>query len=258
MEEQRRLQRSGQNPAPVDSPVKAVQLAGVVKRVKNKRGQAKDVKMSRTRSGPPPEQDVESDGEIDQRNQPQTLVLAAIRRFNNHRCMDRNARPDEEVVHMAPGAGSKPLPGQVRDAGSTNTIGRNQQIPGLDPCSIRRPVDRDPLRLQTARRFLPNHQVCSLRIRAFFGKVQGGKNRGRQSKPGEKNHGHPNLKRLKHRVAAKANRDSQGDQSTLRTNRKVRPPRRPRGIAHLRHQYTLDSRRDIRGSIRVLSAWLFP
>ena len=159
---------------------------------------------------------------------------------------------------MAPGAGSKPLPRQVRNAGSGNSIGRNQQIPRLDPGSIGRPVGRDPLRLQTAWGFLPDDQVCRLRIGAFFGKIQGGKNRGRQSKPGEKNDGHPNLKRLKHRVAAKKNRESPRDKSTLWTNRKAWPPGRPRRVTHLRPQYTLDSRRDIRGSIRALPAWLFP
>ena len=106
---------------------------------------------------------------------------------------------------MAPGARSKPLPRQVRNAWRGNIVSRNQQIPSLDSCPVGWPIGRDPLRLQTTWRFLPNHQVCRLGVGAFFGEIQGGKRRGRQSKPGEKNDGHPNLKRLKHRVAAKKN-----------------------------------------------------
>ena len=78
VQKERRLQRLGQDPAPVDGPVKGVEFARVVERIKDKRGQAKDVKVSRPGSRPPPEEDIEADGKVNQRNEPQALVLAAV------------------------------------------------------------------------------------------------------------------------------------------------------------------------------------
>ena len=91
MQKQRRLQRLGQDLAPVDGPVKGIEFAGVIERIQDKRGQAKDVKVSRARSRPPPEEDIETDGKVNQRNEPQALVLAAVCRLENDGCVDGNA-----------------------------------------------------------------------------------------------------------------------------------------------------------------------
>src|SRR5271170_8059397 len=111
MQKERRLQRLGQDPAPVNGPVKAIEFAGVVERIQDKRGQTKDVKVSRPRSGPPPEEDIEANRKVDQRDEPQTLVLAAVGGLKQNRCVDGNARTDQEVVDVPPGAHGKPLMG---------------------------------------------------------------------------------------------------------------------------------------------------
>ena len=58
-------------------------------------------------------------------------------------------------------------------------------------------------------------QVGRLRIRAFFREIQRGKNCGRQSKPGEKNDGHPNLKRLKHRALRRRTEIPEGQEHAM-------------------------------------------
>ena len=203
VQKQRRLQRSGQHLAPVDGPVEGIEFAGVIERIQDKRGQAKHVKVSRARSRPPPEQDIQADRKVHQRNQPQSLVLAAVGFRQEDRGVDGDARSNQEVVHSSPDTRGKPLPGEERDARSGNLIGRHQQIAGLDAGPFAGPILQHPLRLETAGSFDPGNRVRGQGKGAFFGKIQGRKNRGRQGEPSEKNYGHPNLKRLKHRVGAK-------------------------------------------------------
>ncbi len=52
VQKQCRLQDPGNDVAPVNRPVKVVQFAGVLERIRNERNQAEDVKMRRTRGGP--------------------------------------------------------------------------------------------------------------------------------------------------------------------------------------------------------------
>ena len=152
MQKQRRLQRLSQDLAPVDGPVKSIEFAGVIERIQDKRGQAKDVKVSRPGSRPAPEEDIEADGKVNQRNEPQTLVLAAVGGLQQNRCVDGNARTDQQVVDVPPGAHSKPLMGQERYARRGHVIGRNQQIPGLDPGPLAGAIFQHPLGLETAGR----------------------------------------------------------------------------------------------------------
>ena len=114
MQKQCGLQRLSQDPAPVDGPVKSIEFGGVVERIKDKRGQAKDVKMRRPGSRPAPEEDVETDGKVNQRNEPQALVLTAVGGLEQNGCVDGNARTEETVVDVPPGPYGKPLMGQER------------------------------------------------------------------------------------------------------------------------------------------------
>ena len=95
MQEERRLQGLGDNLAPVDGPIEGVEFTRVVERVKNKRSQAKNVKMSGARGRPPPEEHIQADGKVNQRNQPQSLVEATIGGLENDRGMDGNTRTDQ-------------------------------------------------------------------------------------------------------------------------------------------------------------------
>ena len=75
-----RLQCQGHDSAPVNGPVEGIEFARVAERVKNKGSQAKDVKMCGARSSPPPEKHIQADRKVNQRNQPQSLVAAAVGR----------------------------------------------------------------------------------------------------------------------------------------------------------------------------------
>src|SRR5437016_11176403 len=66
VQEQRGLQQPRSNIAPVNRPVKRIQLAAVVKGVKGKRDQAENVEMSRARSSPAAEQHIQPDSKVNQ------------------------------------------------------------------------------------------------------------------------------------------------------------------------------------------------
>src|SRR6202020_3555165 len=83
MQEERRLQGLGDNLAPIDGPIKGVEFTRVVERVKNKRCQAKNVKMGGARGRPPPEEHIQADRKVNQCNQPQSLVETTIGGLKN-------------------------------------------------------------------------------------------------------------------------------------------------------------------------------
>ena len=66
MQEQRRLQQPGRNVAPVDGPVKLVQLSGELEGVKDERNQAENIEVRGTRRRPAPQQNIEPDAQVDQ------------------------------------------------------------------------------------------------------------------------------------------------------------------------------------------------
>src|ERR1700747_2482371 len=68
---------------PQDAPVKKVELAGIVQRVKNKRYQAENIEMGGTDRRPAPQQNVKPDSKVDERDQPQPIVHGALGR-NQH------------------------------------------------------------------------------------------------------------------------------------------------------------------------------
>src|ERR1700679_2676851 len=104
MQKQRRLQRLSQDLAPVDCPVKCIELAGVIERIQDKRGQAKDVKVGCPRSRPPPEENIEPDRQVNQRDEPETLILASVGGLQQNGCVDGNPGTDQGVVDVPPGA----------------------------------------------------------------------------------------------------------------------------------------------------------
>src|ERR1035437_6503376 len=105
MQEERRLQRLGQNVEPEDGLVqpvplaRTVQLSGKLQRVKRERNQAEQVEMRRTGRGPAAKQDVEADGQVDQSNNSQRLRYAPVQRFGNdeHGRFERNAVSGDRI-----------------------------------------------------------------------------------------------------------------------------------------------------------------
>ncbi len=74
MQKQSRLQQPRHHIAPVDRPVKFVQLSAELEGVENERNQAENVEVGRTGRRPAAQQDVKPDAEIDQGNEPQPVV----------------------------------------------------------------------------------------------------------------------------------------------------------------------------------------
>ncbi len=64
--------------APVDDPIEGVELGGVFEGIQNKRDEAEDVKVGRLGRRPAPEENVDSDAEVDQSDEAQTLVDGAV------------------------------------------------------------------------------------------------------------------------------------------------------------------------------------
>src|SRR5205807_9563570 len=84
VQEQRGLQHSGGDVAPIDCPVEIVELAGVLEGIGDERDEAKDVEVRGTGGGPAAQQDVEDDAEIDERNQPQPVIERTLGGNENH------------------------------------------------------------------------------------------------------------------------------------------------------------------------------
>src|ERR1017187_2802078 len=106
VQEQRRLQKPGHDVRPVNDPVEVVELASVVKRIKNERHQAENVEMSALGCSPAAQQDVQPNPEINQRNQAQTEVQGAIGRGENQGRFDRDALAHQGIGGLRPDAGA--------------------------------------------------------------------------------------------------------------------------------------------------------
>src|SRR3984893_5214158 len=66
------------------APVKDAQLARRSEAVQYKGSQAKDIEVDRFRRGPPPEQDIDPDAQVDQSDKPQPLIDGPVLRLQNH------------------------------------------------------------------------------------------------------------------------------------------------------------------------------
>ena len=178
VQKQCRLQRSGQHLAPVDRPVEGVEFARVIERVQNKRGQAKDVKVRGARSRPPPEQDIQADGKVYQRNQPQSLVLGCGRRPPD--TTDAWMGTPERIQQSSPPAARhrrQPIAGSgKRCAESERLLAAVEQSPALMPARSPGPSFSTRCAFEAAGGFDPVHRVGGQGKRAFFGKIQGSKN----------------------------------------------------------------------------------
>ncbi len=108
MEEEGRLQRLGHDIRPEDGPVQRVELAGVLERVPRERNQAEEVEVGGARGSPAAEENVEADDQVDEADEAQALVQAAVERLGNYfdRRIQGNAVAGDDVVDLAVGAGA--------------------------------------------------------------------------------------------------------------------------------------------------------
>ncbi len=102
MQEQGRLQQPGGNVAPVDRPVKLVQLSGEFEGVKDERDQAKNIEMGRTRRRPAPQQNIKPDAEIDQGDEAQPVVERTLGRNQDHGGVERHGLPYQGISSLRP------------------------------------------------------------------------------------------------------------------------------------------------------------
>ena len=78
MQEEGRLEGRRGYSSPVNDPIEGVELGRVIEGVKDKRDQTEDVKMGRFGSGPPTEEDVDSDTEVDQSDKAESQIDGSI------------------------------------------------------------------------------------------------------------------------------------------------------------------------------------
>jgi hypothetical protein len=109
VEEQCRLQRPCDDVRPVDRPVKGVELGAGVKGVQHERRQAEEIEVGRARCRPATEKDIQADQQVDERDQPLLLVLAAPGRFQHDRRVDANVVADEDVIDALINPSAEPL-----------------------------------------------------------------------------------------------------------------------------------------------------
>ena len=145
VQEESRLQRAGDDVAPVHHLVEQVELARVEERVHHEGREAKDVEVQRVGRGPAAEEDIEADAEVDQRDQPEAGIDAAVRGFQDDGNIDAEAVPGDDVVRGAVNLGAEELADQRSNARDFLLVDREQQIALLDAGALARAVDRNPL-----------------------------------------------------------------------------------------------------------------
>ena len=102
MQKQSRLQQPGGNVAPIDRPVKLVQLSGELEGVKDERNQAENIEMRGTRRRPAPQQNIKPDAQVDQRDEAQPVIQRAFGRNQNHRRIQRDGLPHQRISRLRP------------------------------------------------------------------------------------------------------------------------------------------------------------
>ena len=134
MKEEGGLQRLGQDIAPVDGPVEVVEPPGVVEGVEGEGNQAEEVDMERAGCGPAPEEDVESDGQIDEADDKGEVEHAAVGGDGNDddRGVEGNAAAGDGVVCLAVDVGVLELAVEVGADFDRVIVDSGEQVTGLD------------------------------------------------------------------------------------------------------------------------------
>src|SRR5262249_27756279 len=104
VDEQRRLIQQGCDVGPVDNPVKRIQLAAVVKAVKNERDKAEDVEMNGARSVPAAREDEKADKKVQECREAQIIFYGRgiFLRRRYERGFKGRAIPAEPIANFNP------------------------------------------------------------------------------------------------------------------------------------------------------------
>src|ERR1700730_1621909 len=150
MQEQSGLQKPGRDVAPVDSPVKLVQLSSELEGVENERDQAEDIEMRGARCRPAPQQNVKPDAQIDQSDETKPVVERALSRDQNHCGVQRNRLPNQRVCCLRPGANPVHLTNPRGGVLHLALVDRSQAITHANARLLSRSVCFHPVGYQTA------------------------------------------------------------------------------------------------------------
>ena len=180
VKEERGLQRFGDGIGPEDSPVKPVELAGVLEGIPGEGDQAEEIKVRGARGAPAPEEDVEADDEVNEADNAQAQRQAAVERLGDD--LDRGIQGDavagDGIEDLAVGTGAvegavevgEPLDGGFVARGATGDSG--EQVIGLNAGNLSGLPRQDAFGLQAAVRLVPPDAVVRLLEVTFLLKIQ--------------------------------------------------------------------------------------
>src|SRR5690348_4174119 len=138
MDQQRWLQQQCNHVAPINRPVERVQFAAVVKTIKNKRNQAENVEVNRTRRVPSSHKNKQSDKKVKQRRNPQVVFKGRgiFLRSGDQRYLQGLAVAADSILYFHPRAGSPKQPRNVRGAMDFYAANAFHVVALLNPSSI--------------------------------------------------------------------------------------------------------------------------
>src|SRR3954469_25187941 len=185
MEEQGRLQQPGYDIAPEDRPIKQVQLAGVLERVKDEGHQAKNVEVHRTGRRLAPQQHIKADTKVDQRYQSQPIVERLLGRDKNHHGVHRHRPAGDGISCLGPGSSPIELPHQPTRVFHLALVDRDQAIAFLNAALFTRTRSLDAIGCQLPIVLDPPDPVVGRLCFSIFLKVVPGENTGSRSEQDE-------------------------------------------------------------------------
>ncbi len=202
VQEQSRLQQPGHHVAPVDNPVKIVQLAGELEGVEDERDQAENVEMGGTRGRPSAQQHIEPNAQIDQSDETKPEVERAFGRDQDHGHVQRNRMPNQRVSCFRPGAHPVHLSHAGGSVRHLALVDRGQAIARPNASLVARAIWLNPVGYQAAiasHLFHPPHTVPGNLEIEFLLEVDPGQNHGGSGQQDEQASGKADLKLPVHR-----------------------------------------------------------
>ena len=120
VQEERRLKRCSLHVGPVDDEIESIECACELEGVEDERHQAEDIKVGRLRRCPASEENVKSDGQIDETYEPLDLVVGTVGGLKDDANVDGDGlgpiggltedgvsgvTPDPGLIHLIGGGG---------------------------------------------------------------------------------------------------------------------------------------------------------
>src|ERR1700685_2594461 len=128
VQEESSLKQSSRDVPPVNGRIKSVQFSRVMERVGNERDQTEDIKVSRARRGPAPQQNIQPDAKIDKSNQAKPVVLRSVGRNRNEHHIDRDRLPSQGKRSLRPGAYTIQFAGSSRCGICLSLVNRGELV----------------------------------------------------------------------------------------------------------------------------------